>query len=364
MLRERIAQHFTSMQEQLFPGFEKELNPTTNNHLKVIVALDVIDIEKHLSYESIFSVGRPKKDRLAIAHAFIAKSVLNIPTTVALIDRLKCDIVLRRICGFEGKLPCEGTFSNAGKEFSVIELAYNAHMQVIEEIYDGRLIGHVSRDSTAINSREKPVKKQKPIKEKRKRGRPKKGEETPVKEPTRLKKQRNSNCLDDIVSELPKDCDVGGKKNSKGNTEWWIGYKLHLDVDDHGIPLSAILTSASMHDTGAAIPLERMTSQRTQSLYTLMDAGYVSAEIEEETRDAGKIPIIDPKKPRGGELIPLDNARAERYKIRTTVERTNATIKDDFGGRYVRVKGHAKVFSHLMFGVLAMSALRIVETFS
>lgn len=135
-------------------------------------------------------------------------------------------------------------------------------------------------------------------------------------------------------------------------------------MDDHGIPLSAILTSASMHDTGAAIPLERMTSQRTQSLYTLMDAGYVSAEIEEETRDAGKIPIIDPKKPRGGELIPLDNARAERYKIRTTVERTNATIKDDFGGRYVRVKGHAKVFSHLMFGVLAMSALRIVETFS
>lgn len=29
---------------------------------------------------------------------------------------------------------------------------------------------------------------------------------------------------------------------------------------------------------------------------------------------------------------------------------------DDFGGRHIRVKGNAKVMSHLMFGVLALTA--------
>ena len=79
---------------------------------------------------------------------------------------------------------------------------------------------------------------------------------------------------------------------------------------------------------------------------------------------AGKVPIIDPKKPRGDEKIPLEPATKERYNIRTTVERTNSTIKDDFGGRYVRVRGHEKVSAHLMFGVLAMTALRLVHVFT
>jgi hypothetical protein len=46
------------------------------------------------------------------------------------------------------------------------------------------------------------------------------------------------------------------------------------------------------------------------------------------------------------------------------VERVNARIKDDFGGRTVRVRGHAKVMTHLMFGILALTVeqiLRLVE---
>ena len=44
-----------------------------------------------------------------------------------------------------------------------------------------------------------------------------------------------------------------------------------------------------------------------------------------------------------------------RYNGRSAAERVNGHLKDDFGGRYVRVRGHAKVFCHLMFGVLALS---------
>ena len=46
------------------------------------------------------------------------------------------------------------------------------------------------------------------------------------------------------------------------------------------------------------------------------------------------------------------------------VERVNARVKDDFGGRTIRVRGHAKVMTHLMFGILALTVeqlLRLVE---
>ena len=45
-----------------------------------------------------------------------------------------------------------------------------------------------------------------------------------------------------------------------------------------------------------------------------------------------------------------------RFRERSTVERVNSRIKDEFGGRAVRVRGHAKVFCHLMFGVLTLAA--------
>ncbi len=49
-------------------------------------------------------------------------------------------------------------------------------------------------------------------------------------------------------------------------------------------------------------------------------------------------------------------AEAVRYNERSTVERVNARLKDEFGGRVVRVRGHAKVMCHLMFGILVLTA--------
>jgi Transposase DDE domain/Transposase domain (DUF772) len=370
MIRSIVSQYFRSMQRNLFPEFAKELGETTDKHLQVIVAFDMIQVERFTLFQSPFAVGRPPANRDVLARAFIAKAVLNIPTTVGLIDRLKVDAVLRRLCGFERKIPSEGTFSNAFAEFAIQGLAQITHKALICETYEGKLVGHVSRDSTAIEGREKPAKKSTAKKDAKaekiaakKKGRPQKGEVRPPIDQSRIERQTTMS-LPAMLADLPKGCDVGGKKNSQGNTEWWIGYKLHFDVDDHGIPLTALVTSASMHDSQAAIPLETMTNSRVNSLYSVMDAAYNSDLIVKVVTDAGKVPIIDPKKPRGGEITPLDPAKAERYKIRTTVERTNSTIKDNFGGRFVRVRGQEKVASHLMFGVLAMTALRLVEIFT
>ena len=108
MLRGTVSQYFKSMQRNLFSGFGDELGATTDKHLAVIVAFDMIQVEKFTPYQALYSVGRPPVNRDAMARSFIAKAVLNIPTTVGLIDRLKVDKVLRRLCGFDGKIPCEG----------------------------------------------------------------------------------------------------------------------------------------------------------------------------------------------------------------------------------------------------------------
>ncbi len=104
----------------------------------------------------------------------------------------------------------------------------------------------------------------------RKRGRPRKDEPRPKPEPTRLERQVTQN-LGQMLADLPTACDVGCKKNSKGYKETWTGYKLHIDVACGQIPVSCVLTSASVHDSQVAIPLMTMTSARVSYLYDLMD---------------------------------------------------------------------------------------------
>ena len=88
-------------------------------------------------------------------------------------------------------------------------------------------------------------------------------------------------------------CDRGTKKNAKGYKESWTGYKLHVDVNDAGFPLSAVLTSASLHDSQVAIPLMKITSNKVQYCYDLMDAAYDAEQIWQQSRELGHVPIID-----------------------------------------------------------------------
>ena len=50
-----------------------------------------------------------------------------------------------------------------------------------------------------------------------------------------------------------------------------------------------------------------------------------------------------------------------RYSERSTAERVNGTVKDNHGGRTVRVRGPAKVMAHLMFGVLTVTAIQLMR---
>ena len=43
------------------------------------------------------------------------------------------------------------------------------------------------------------------------------------------------------------------------------------------------------------------------------------------------------------------------------MERVNGRLKDEFGGRYVRVRGPGKVWCHLMFGILALTVEQLIR---
>ena len=373
-LIDTLSRYWRNIQLNLFPWLEEELGELTEKEEQLIAILEVVRIEEYIP-RNVGEVGRPPAERSAIGRSFLAKAVYNMPTRRHLLDRLETDKRFRRLCGWERQsdIPSESTFSRAFDEFSKSQLLGRIQEALIEKHLKDEVIGHISRDATEIEAREKPKKKEiKEKKEKKKRGRPKRGEER-IKELSRLERQKEMK-LEEMLEDLPKGCDVGNKKNSKGYIESWTGYKLHLDVTDGQIVTSCILTSASVHDSQVSLPLAEMTRQRVTNLYDLMDAAYDSPIIREHSKALGHIPIIDIN-PRGNtnlaeelsaEARRLKNLHFElpedvRYNVRTSVERVNARLKDEFGGRMVRVRGHAKVMTHLMFGILALVADQLIR---
>ncbi len=376
-LRDTLSQYWLNIQGSLFPWLKEELGKLTEKQQQLVMTLELIRLEEfvHTTYGL---PGRPPADRTAIGRAFVAKMVYDMPTTRVLLDRLDSDQKLRRICGWEHKhdIPGESTFSRAFAEFAESRLPERVHEALITKSYSDEIVGHISRDSTAIEAREKPIKKESKEPEEKKpkkRGRPKKGEE-PTKEPTRLEKQITGMSLPDMLEDLPKGCDVGTKQNSKGYKSSWTGYKFHIDAADGGIPISCILTSASSHDSQSAIPLATMTSQRVTNLYDLMDSAYDAPQIHDYSRQLEHVPLIDTNPRRDKALKEeLTNeskrrkvanyqaAEERRYNERSNVERVNGRLKDEFGGRSVRVRGHAKVMCHLMFGILALTADQLLS---
>ena len=381
--RSLVTQFAHLLQEELFPVLEVSIGPLSADMELLVAVTARAPVEKILSSRRS-GTGRPARDRAALATAFMAKAILNLPTTRDLISRLKVDEALRRLCGWNSAaaVPHEAKFSRAFAEFAGNQLPQRLHEAWIAATQKDRLIGHIARDSTAIAARERfPETERQKQAAKAEANRKSKGGKTGRKKGskggflkikaadrgTRIQRQRHQK-LDRQLQDLPQQCDIGAKKSAKGHEQYWRGYKLHLDVADGQIPVSAILTSASVHDSQVAVPLMTMTSSRVTYLYDLMDSAYDADPILEHSRQLNHVPIAAPH-PRRGTKKPskmqkvfpdkptpqLTWAQQERYKTRTMSERVNARLKDEFGASQIRVRGAAKVMAHLMFGVLALT---------
>ena len=281
-----------NLEQSLFPKLQESMGSLSPKEEKLIKILDFAEIEK---FVSTVHITNPPKDREEMARAFVAKQVYNFQTTSALIDRLKIDRTLRVICGWRhrNKIPSESKFSRVFKEFSKQSIATKAHDVFIEKYLSQTLFFYSSIDSTAIELREKAVKQEKEIKPKRRQGRPKKGEEGPPKKPSILQQQENMNEADDMLSLIATRSDTSIKQNSKGNRYRWTGGKLHLSVVDGDIPITAIYSSASVHDSSLALPLIKKSSQKVNYLYDLADAAYDTSIIKDYSQKQNHRPIID-----------------------------------------------------------------------
>jgi hypothetical protein len=438
-LRQQITQFAQVLQTELFPVLREELGKLTAPAKRLVTTLEMIPLARFVP-SSRGWIGRPSKDRLAIASAFVAKTVYGFSTTRQLLDALERDAQLRQICGWKEawQVPHESTFSRAFDEFARMELPQFVHETLIRETQRDRLIGNIARDSTAIEVRERfpetaapaappkaprgipasplfpaeppapavpveipaatapvetpglaapaetsapagPAEGPAPAAPKAKRGRPK-GKRGPHKrwkggkpkpaprDDTRLHQQRTMK-LEEMLADLPKQCNIGVKTSASGFTQSWRGYKLHLDVADGQIPISAILTSASLHDSQVAIPLATMSTQRVTYCYELMDSAYDAQEITEHSRGLNHVPIVDPNnRGRSQSVIApgapkreLSWAEQDHFRDRTLIERVNGRLKDEFGGRTIRVRGACKVMAHLMFGVVALTVDQLLR---
>ena len=190
---------------------------------------------------------------------------------------------------------------------------------MIKAYYEDKIAGHVSRDATAIHARERAARKPSPPPAApKKRGRRRQGDPCPRPRPTRLEQQLERS-LEENVADLPMACDWGTKKDSKGKKQTWRGHKLHIDVIDGDIPVSWLVTAASLHDSQAclcrgrqaAIPLAQMTDERVTSLYDLGDAAYDASAIRQMCARLGHVALID-HNPRGREKREFSPSEAVR----------------------------------------------------
>jgi len=209
-----------SIQHTLFPWLENELDPLTEKQQEFIRVIELAEVQKHMSPYRWQGVGRKRDYRLAILEAFVAKAVYNFPTTKMLIAYLHDSTNLRRLCGWEskGEIPSESTFSRAFEEFLRGGLGQKIHEAMVKQHAGPKLAGHVSRDATEIDAREKPFRKEPKSpqsKPKRKRGRLRQGEIRAAKEPKRLDMQLGRSLAENLA-DLPTRCDVGAKINAKG----------------------------------------------------------------------------------------------------------------------------------------------------
>jgi hypothetical protein len=345
-----------TIQAWLFPVLEDELGELDDQHRQFVAVCEVCNPREHLAGYRWIGNGCPPKDRLALCKAFIAKAVWDFSTTRDLIDAVRHRPTLRRLCGWEtlGEVPSEATFSRAFSAFALHELPQTIHQAMLQARHADKIVGHISRDATAIHARQIAAKREpKPVPQ------PDEGQEPVAPEPTRLQRQLER-TQEENLADLPTACDWGTKKNSKGKKEVWRGYKLHLDVADGDLPVSWIVTSASLHDSQAAIPLAQMSAERVTSLYDLADAAYDAAPIREMSARLGHVAIID-HNPRRGEKRQFAPAEAIRYRQRSSAERVNSHLHDNHGGRHVRVRGAVKVAAHLSFGLLVIAAEQLLK---
>ena len=100
-LKQTLSRHWFRFQRELFPWLEETLGPLGERYERLVGVVELVRVDEWLPYSGGWR-GRPLKDRAALARAFLAKAVLDVPTTRGLVERLRTEGLLRRLYGGRG----------------------------------------------------------------------------------------------------------------------------------------------------------------------------------------------------------------------------------------------------------------------
>ena len=349
----QFTSQWQTIQPTLFPMLEDEVGELDESD-REFVSICTAGIDRsHFARYRWIGNGRKPADRLPVFKLLLLKAHRNLPTTKAALKLVRDSPKLRRLCGWESlsQVPGKWTVSRVFKTFAEDGIAADLHAGLVSRALGRNGAFHMCHDSTAVEAREKGTRLRQTEEERK---------------ATELRAQRGRTA-DENFALLPQHCDWGCKRDSKGKKKTWKGYKLHVCCTDGDIPVAAFLSSANLHDSKAMIPMMQKASESFDYFYDLADAGYDAAEIRQESMELRHVPIID-RNPRrgeknvddvGGRTVGIVDATTRRYFVRSGIERVFGHLHDAHGGKFVRVRGHAKVFLHLMFGLFVIAAEQI-----
>ncbi|MBI2166121.1 MAG: transposase [Chloroflexi bacterium] len=160
------------------------------------------------------------------------------------------------------------------------------------------------------------------------------------------------------------------KKNTHGKEEFILGYKLHLMVDcEYELAIAANVSPGNTHDVARASNVLREarfgTKGSFQPAYVMADKGYSSRELRTLiARQYGATPVIDiPASHKRalatyGEQTTLPGYMALK-KQRTAVERVFSRLKGQCSLNRITVRGLRKVTVHCYLSLLSMQVSAI-----
>ena len=340
-LVDRIAAVWDRVQLRLFPALDAAQVALTPQLRALGAILEFLRVEEALPPRRWGCPGVKPRHRGVLLRAFVARAYYGQPQTKAWRLRLLTDHALRRVLGWDtpGEVPSESVFSRAFRAFAEWDVLGTLHAQRVTEVFADDYCWLTVVDSTAIHAREVPAAKAK----------------TTTRPPSRLETQP-AQVPELALVDLPTACDVGCKPNSQGRREFWHGYKTHLLVNEDGVPLAAVTTSASLHDNQAAVPLLGLAARRVRSLYTLGDKGYDAHLLDAYITTLDQVPVVERQRYNARTAPPWTPFQRTLFKRRTVIERVNGRLKDGFAVDMPWVRGHRKIHAHVLLGVLLVFA--------
>ena len=184
---------FHHLQRRLFPALEAELGTLSALDQQFCKVFSLTDLDRFARRYEWCGNGAPPCPRTWRRTLSLPSMSSSSPHRCAA-GRAQVPPLLRQLCGWDSadEVPSEPTFSRAFAQFADDQLPQQTHEQMAKTHAGPKLVGHVSRDATAIKAPERPAAKPAPSAPAapRKHGRPKsKGEVRPLAPPKRLELQ-------------------------------------------------------------------------------------------------------------------------------------------------------------------------------